>query len=518
MRAAASARRRGSHHISEMEGFSMTMSAPERGRAAFLFAVLAALLVSFAAIRPAHAVPSFARKYETSCITCHTIYPVLNPFGEAFRRNGYRFPSQNGSVDSDAAKAEVVALGQEEYKKQFPDAVWPDSVTKAVPLSAMMNGQVAVNIPGSDAHEAAGNTFTWGGLSGEFHLFGAGSFDDKVTYFSQLTIPDDGSIEIETAYVLWNDVVGPRHLLNLWLGRLMSPQITSFGLHSSYLGDSFLPAVSVAGLYSPGASFTLGQGHSDGIEANGIIDHRVGWSVGWIASSVGSGLSLPNAEDLYAHVGVKTGGVALDGEGRYGPNAPDPAKPWAEKALTFDAFAYRGLSLIDNGTGTVAGGTAAPVSQRDTFYAVGGALRAQWDSLVLNSGLQFEHHKRPYPGAPATADAAGNVTPGAVTEGAGEAIVQYNELDYIVFPWLVPGVRTEYTRISLPDGDHAGLLRVMPGVATLVRPNIKVVVTGDFETAKGLTPPSGDWSAAGGATTKSTFEAEQILLSAAVAF
>jgi hypothetical protein len=486
-----------------------------------LFAVSAALVTFFGALRQAEAVPSFARKYETSCLTCHTIYPALNPFGEAFRRNGYRFPSQNGSVDSDAAKADMIPMGQEEYKKTFPDSVWPDKITKDVPLSVMVNGSIAANLPGTDAHDAAGNTFTWAGITGEFHLFAAGAFDDKLTYFSQLTIPDDGTIEIETAYVLWNDVVGSSHALNIWLGRLMSPQINSFGLHSSYLGDAFLPAVTVAGLYNPSGSFTLGQGHSDGVEANGILGHRVDWSAGWIASSVGSGLGLPNAEDAYAHIGVKSGGVALDGEGRYGPNAPDPAKPWAEKAITLDAFAYHGLSLIDNGTGTVAGGTAAPVSQRDTFNAVGGSLRAQWDSIILNSGIQFEFHSRPYPGAAATVDAAGNTTNGATDLTSATSIIQYNELDFIVFPWFVPAVRTEFTRLSIENAPHANLLRVMPGVATLIRPNIKAVLTADFERAQGL-PPVGSWEPAGGLVapeaTGSKFEAEQIIATVAVAF
>lgn len=499
----------------------MTNALP-RKLAVVLAATAAAVLTYFGSIQNAEAVPSFARKYETSCLTCHTIYPALNPFGEAFRRNGYRFPSQNGSVDSDAMKAEIIEMGQEEYKKTFPDSVWPGKINKDVPLSVMMNGAVAVNLPDSDANTAAGNTFTWGGISGEFHLFGAGAFDDKITYFSQLTIPDDGTIEIETAYILLNDLAGPSHLLNIWLGRLMSPQINSFGLHSSYLGDTFLPAVTVAGLYNPSASFTLGQGHSDGIEANGIIGHRVDWSLGWIASSVGSGLGLPNAEDVYAHIGVKSGGVALDGEGRYGPNAPDPAKPWAEKAITLDAFAYHGLSLIDNGTGTVAGGTAAPVAQRDTFNAIGGSLRAQWDSLILNSGVQLEHHTRPYAGSPATVDGAGNTINGAEDTTTGTTLVQYNELDYVVFPWFVPAVRTEYTRVNMDNAPS--LLRVMPGVAMLVRPNIKVVVTGDFERAQGL-PPVGSWSPAGGIvapagpTSASTkFEAEQIITTVAVAF
>ena len=115
-------------------------------RIPFCIAALAGLFVYFAVARDAWAVPSFARKYQTSCQTCHTVYPVLNPFGEAFRRNGYRFPSQNGSVDSDAVKANMIALGQEEYEKTFPDSVWPSKIADAVPLSVMFNGNVPINM------------------------------------------------------------------------------------------------------------------------------------------------------------------------------------------------------------------------------------------------------------------------------------------------------------------------------------------------------------------------------------
>src|SRR5450755_2556395 len=126
-----------------------TSSSPQR-LLLTLIAMASAAITYFSSIRTAEAVPSFARKYGTSCLTCHTIYPALNPFGEAFRRDGYRFPSQNGSVDSDAEKAETIALGQDEYKKTFPDSVWPDKIARDLPLSAMMNGSVAVNLPGSD--------------------------------------------------------------------------------------------------------------------------------------------------------------------------------------------------------------------------------------------------------------------------------------------------------------------------------------------------------------------------------
>jgi hypothetical protein len=499
------------------------MRAASRRAVGVLIAFVAALFVLLGDTRDAHAVPSFARKYQTSCLTCHTVYPVLNPFGEAFRRNGYRFPSQNGSVDSDAVKSPMIALGQEEYKKTFPNSVWPSEISDSVPLSLMFNGAVNLSFPNSDAHDAAGNTFTWGGLVGEAHLFGAGSLSDTLTYFAQITIPTDGPVDIETAYLLWNDVVGPDHAVNLWVGRLFAPQLTSFGLHSDYLADTRMPAISVLGLYNPSGSFTLGQGHTDGVELNGILWHRLGWSMGWVASSVASGLAAPNAEDAYIHLGVKSGGVALDGEGKYGPNVPDPAKPWAEKAITVDAFAYHGLNVLDNGTGTIAGAAASPVAQRDRMDAVGGAMRAQYDSLVLDMGLQIERHQRPYPGTGAIAAPGGAIIPGVPDFTDAKAVVGWGELDYVVWPWLVPGVRAEYTRATYEASNPVSLTRIIPGVAMLVRPDVRLVVTGDLERAYGV-PLSGSWGAAGGAVVApgqgqaSMLEAETITATAAVAF
>jgi hypothetical protein len=450
---------------------------------------------------------------------------VLNPFGEAFRRDGYRFPSQNGSVDSDAEKANPIALGQEEYKKTFPDSVWPDKILDAVPLSVMLNGGVPINLPDSDAKSAAGNTFTWSGIEAEVHLFGAGSFNDTLTYMTQITLESDagdppGTFDIETAYLLWNDIVGPRHFVNLWVGRLWAPQLTSFGLHSSYLNDTVMPAVSVAGLYNPSASFTLGQGHTDGAELNGIIAHRYAYALGWVASSGASGLTLPDAQDAYAHIGIKSGGVALDGEGKYGPNVPDPRKPWAEKSITFDLFAYHGMSRLDNGTGSIAGGAVSSVPQNDSFNAAGGVIHGQWDSLILTAGAQVEAHQRPYAGAPATADSTGTVVAGAADLTSATAIVQYDELDYVVWPWFVPGVRAEYTHATVESSAPSQLLRIIPGVAMLARPNIRFVLTGDLEWGSNL-PPVGTWGPAGGfvsPTQGTKFEAEQINATVAVAY
>ncbi len=496
--------------------------------AAIVCALVAFIVVMFVEISDAHALPSFSRKYQTSCLTCHTVYPMLNSFGEAFRRNGYRFPSIKGSEDSDSIKSAQIPLGQEEYVRLFPEAVLPDKIMEAVPLSIMLNGAITMNFPDSDAKAAAGNVFTWNGVVGEAHIFAGGAFNDNLTYFAQLTIPTDGPVDLETGYLLWNDVIGPRHAVNLWIGRLMAPQLTSFGLHSSYLADSMLPATSIASLYNPTGSFAVGQPHADGIEVNGILHHRFGYSVGWLASSQADGLTTIDAEDVYAHIGIKSGGIALDGEGKYGPNPPNSMKPWAEKSITLDLFAYHGMNLLDNGTGTAPGGGSVPVGQRDSVGVLGGAVRAQLDSLIVSSGLQFEHHDAPYQGTPATLNGDGTTTNGTPSLTPGDAWVQYNEIDYVIFPWLVPGVRTELTTMTLdPTGNgagssHATLFKVIPGIAALVRPNIRVVVTGDFEYAYGM-PVAGSWGGATGnivapAGQLGKIEAETVTASMAIAF
>ena len=92
-----------------------------------LLVLLTAGLALFGGPRPAAAVPVFARKYQTSCQTCHTIFPKLNPFGQAFRFNGYRMPAET----EEQVKQKPVSLGAEAYARVWPDAVFPSNVPLA---------------------------------------------------------------------------------------------------------------------------------------------------------------------------------------------------------------------------------------------------------------------------------------------------------------------------------------------------------------------------------------------------
>ena len=48
--------------------------------------------------------PQFSRQYNTSCGTCHSVYPHLNDLGKAFRDAGFQFP------ENDVAFLETPAL------------------------------------------------------------------------------------------------------------------------------------------------------------------------------------------------------------------------------------------------------------------------------------------------------------------------------------------------------------------------------------------------------------------------
>ena len=440
--------------------------------------------------RPALAIPAFARKYQTSCTTCHTAWPKLNPFGEAFRRNGFRFPGD----DSDAIKQQMIKLGADAYKQIFPRAVWPASLTDSLPVAigfigtatgapiagssaTAANPGIEHNPDGSPKLDANGNPihapyFSLAGLTTEAHLWGGGSFNDSLSYFGEVTFTA-GSVNIERGYLIFDDILGDQvapHVFNLLVGKNFAT-MTSFDNHSSYVVDGYIPEINVAPMFRGTGSFTPGITELDTLELNGTVAGRISYSLGWNAGTndiIGAGPFTMPSSDLYGHVGFKLGGMRLDGEGL----GQVSSKAWEETALTVDAFAYHSESYYTNDQG-------APLL--DTGFTFGGAARAQWRSLELDVGAMNQSHNHP--------DSTGT---------AVNATTAWGEVSYVVFPWLIPALRVEWTRLSddlqIPAG--TSLARVVPGVNFLVRPNIRVLLYADVE--RGGNAPPGGWSGAGG--------------------
>ncbi len=416
----------------------------------------------------AHAIPAFARKYGTSCQTCHTVYPKLNPFGELFRRRGYRFPG----VDADEAKQEAIPLGQEAQAKQFPQAIWPGTLPPLPPLALGFDGQAALH-PDSRAGGAQadnGAAFTLHDLVGSVHLWSGGSFDEKITFLAEVTVDSAKGLEVETARLHFSDLLGPPQALNLVVGQGHA-NLTSFSPNSSYLADLSLPSVAVAALYGANSpSFALGD-NTAGLEANGVLLGRFDYSLG---VNAGSNLGVRPTENAYLHLGAKWGGLGFDGSNSGG--AADPAHPGEETALTVDVFGYRAASRF---------GLAGGAQVQDTAWVGGAALRAQMGPIELDSGATFERHARVQPDLAAAGSPAG-----------ADLFVQYDELSWLALPWLVPAVRFELYRLAPAGSPSLWDARVLPGVVALVRPNLKLQLLAQLETASGA-PPAG-WLATGG--------------------
>src|SRR5512141_2384029 len=118
------------------------MRRPTRGPRGMLF-LLAGMALSCLVSTRVSAVPAFSRKYQTSCQTCHTIFPKLNPFGQAFRLNGYRLPGET----EEQVKQKPVSLGAEAYENLWPKMVYPSTLPGNVP--------VALNVKFADLYQSS---------------------------------------------------------------------------------------------------------------------------------------------------------------------------------------------------------------------------------------------------------------------------------------------------------------------------------------------------------------------------
>ena len=154
-------------------------SKPARHVTLALFVVLTLLALESSA----YAVPAFARKYQTSCQTCHIVFPKLNAFGEAFRLRGYRMPGES----EDMVKQPPVSLGAPAYKKLWPQSVWPGEISSAVPL--------AVNVLLADVNKSSLNEDgTVTSVKNDFQfpqevsLFAAGTLGEHVSYWSEIVM------------------------------------------------------------------------------------------------------------------------------------------------------------------------------------------------------------------------------------------------------------------------------------------------------------------------------------------
>lgn len=389
--------------------------------------VVILLLLSFASV--AHAVPAFARRYGTSCQTCHVAYPKNTPFGEAFRRNGYRFPGG----DEDVRREEPQKLGADANKDLFPAAVWPGELPFSLPLSVVLASNVMV----TNAEEKVG----FGGVGATIGLNAAASLGEHISVWAGIAVmgstAPSASVAIERAFVTFSLFSKP--YLNVRIGRF-EPGVLSFSMHRTLGLVPWLFSSPVGDDPSTLEPTQLGA------EVTGVgLAGRGSYSLGLVE---GQGrLNLP--KNVYGRVAYKLGGLRLDGETPSGEeNTANPA-PWRELSLQAGAFGYAGVTSL---------GSLQTASQDNRFFTVGGDLNAVLGDANLIVAYTFSRNSRPLLANP---------------ELALDQHQVFAQLDYVVFPWLVPTARFEWRRTGSAADERYSL-----GAYLLVRANVRVLLLG----------------------------------------
>jgi len=335
-----------------------------------------------------HAVPAFSRAHKVECTTCHTIYPELNEYGEAFLKNSYVYvgkggkgagktvatqppakpvtpvsgaaPVINGAGDADklsklkggalvaggSAAQEVAAAPVE------PAATEPNNKKAEGLILAGIPEQIPVSFSGNINYSSGDRNNIVGGNNLDFStqyfkIMAAGNFQDKVGFFATYVaysqqnttgiangntsvIPSNNKTDINEFFIQW------RHALdspvNVKIGRFQ-PKLglwkTNNKLSTTY---NYLPYnYTIAG--SPSV-FRIDQSQ-DAIELNSILGKRFFVAAG-VVNHKGQ-----DAKDGYGHASYKFGGADYLG------NEPNVDLEADEKILDFltlttGAYGYYG--------------------------------------------------------------------------------------------------------------------------------------------------------------------------------
>lgn len=419
---------------------------------------------------PASAVPAFSRKYQTSCQTCHTIFPKLNPFGQAFRLNGYRMPLET----AEQVKQTPVSLGAEAYERMWPEMVYPSDLPSNVPLALNIKmANIYSSSEDQNGHQIVHNDFQF---PQEANLFAAGTLGKTFSFFGEVTWaerPDGGSdTELEHARLDVISAFGPEHLFNFRIGKL-APNLYD-GFQEMWLMTN--NGVDTLFTYNP-IGFRGGTGLADSgggislparpraIEMYGVAAHRLFYTIGVdqpIQAGGPNGTFGSNSKkDFYARVDYKIGGMGLDGDTT---GVQLPPENWREKSLRIGVLGYTGNGkdvLFD-----ITDGAGNAFKMQDSRYDRIGVF-ASWYFGDLNVFSVAVHGTDKL-------QLLDNNTLAEISETKHSYDGWFVQADYVIRPPFQVSARYENLRVADPTVPSIRILNA--NLSLLIRANIKAML------------------------------------------
>jgi hypothetical protein len=441
---------------------------------------------------PAKAIPAFSRKYQTSCSTCHNNYPELNDFGEAFKKNGFKFPKD----DEIFVKEPPVLLGARAQKEAFPKAIYPGEIPGSVPVAFRYSGNFNYNSkqPFAVGYKPRTDLF----VPNTFTIIGAGSFGPNISFWVDNDISSggaDGSAFLGDGYLKFNDLghyIGlPKDTLNLRMGEFeldlpftqaRTINLTgydvygqaSIALANNLNCDNLIP-VTVPPTPSPACTtnnpFVFGVPQR-GIEIGGYPnDGNFSWSFA-VVNGNNSNAAVRNSKDIYVRVSQKFN-LERDASVRKEVQAAGPSGPRDHTSIRLGAFYYYGRNAL-NINQSLFPGVSPLGTVREPFYRVGGDIRFKYRNLELYGLGMYGHDVNLIPNTMGDPAATAFVPASPITFTGGFA-----QANYWFYPWMIGLMR--YDWVTSPTDAQGGVVsrndtrnRFSPGFQLLVRANIKV--------------------------------------------
>lgn len=427
-------------------------------RIKFLTLVIVVISFLFVEFFPgnAEAIPAFARKYKTSCITCHATFPRLTALGEAVRLNGYKMPDG----DELYVKDQPVVMGVEAYKKVFPQAVWPSDIPGLPPIAIRVTQDVEFDTGGTKDSSVTFNT-------PQAKILSAGSLGQDMSFFTEIEFEDE-STQL-SAWFMWEDwfsnAIGDNHL-NFRIGSIGMQDLAlpNTRNHNRITREGYLYADEVQ-LHAHGSS-------SIGIELNGFDK--------WWRYNAGimQGDGATDKKNFYGALSFKIGGLGYDGSGgtsEEGGLETTPSGYWRDDSVLFGIFGMRSY-VGDEDEKFDRIGVDSRINYKDISIAAGYIRGIDVQEAAHGEGHEEEVEEHEEEGE----EHEGMEEMEGMEEGDIDKNLWFVELEYFVYPWLQPYVR--YEHLSVDGSDDSDKARFIIGTVILARANVKFNVEGRFYT------------------------------------
>lgn len=369
-------------------------------------ALLLLLLVS----TNAQAIPAFTRAHKVECSTCHTVYPELNEYGEAFLKNSYVYFGKGGksakpketapqpakaaaALKPAASGADIKGAGDADTLNKLKagamratDGSYEETAAVSPPpqteeshpakaagpkaeglLLAAIPEQLPISFSGSLHGSYNGNAVNEFDFSSRaFKLNAGGNFSDAIGFFGTYLIYTENAANISNTsqtptnmtqkndigelFLIWRHALGTP--INLKIGRLQ-PKLGLWKSNNKLSVTNSLAPYS----YTVGQSVFRIEQPQDALEANAVLANRL-----FLAGGVVN-RKHQNAKEGYGHISYKFGGADFNA------NEPDIDLNKDESIFDFLTVTVGGYGYF--GTNGTLNTTAGVSPTQNKFYRTG---------------------------------------------------------------------------------------------------------------------------------------------------